>query len=88
MGTIELIAYTYDALLAYGAETGCPKRPDQTPSEYAQAIANHDSDLAADAKTIAQLYLRAAFSTSPPSVECHQQLKKAWSQMESAGTLA
>lgn len=88
MGTIELIAYTYDALQAFGAENGCPKRPDQTPTEYAQDIARHEPDLAADARNIAQLYLRAAFSISPPSVECHKLLKQAWSRMESAGTLA
>ena len=88
MGTIELIAYTYDALQAWGAENGCPKRPDQTPTEYAQDIARHESELAADAKTIAQLYLRAAFSTSPPSTECHKELKQAWSKMESVGSLA
>ena len=88
MGTIELIAYTYDALQAWGAENGCPKRPDQTPTEYAQEIARQDSDLAADARNIAQLYLRAAFSTSPPSTESHKQLKQAWTRMESAGSLA
>lgn len=88
MGTIELIAYTYDALQAWGAENGCPKRPDQTPTEYAQEIAQRDSDVAAEARNIAQLYLRAAFSTTPPSLECHKQLKQAWSRMEAAGTLA
>jgi hypothetical protein len=88
MGTIELIAYTYDALQAWGAENGCPKRPDQTPTEYAQEIARHDAEVALEARNIAQLYLRAAFSTTPPSVESHKQLKQAWSRMESAGTLA
>jgi hypothetical protein len=88
MGTIELIAYTYDALQAWGQENGCPKRPDQTPTEDAQEIAQHDRDVAAEAKALAQLYLRAAFSTSPPSVESHKQLTQAWTRLESAGTLA
>jgi poly(3-hydroxybutyrate) depolymerase len=88
MGTIELIAYTYDALQAWGAENGCPKRPDQTPTEYVQDIARHDSHLAGDARQVAQLYLRAAFSTSPPSLDSHKQLKKAWNTLQAAGSVS
>jgi hypothetical protein len=86
-GTIELIAYTYDALQAWGMEHGCPKSPDQTPTEYVQELARHDSQLAGDARQVAQLYLRAAFSTTPPTSESHKLLKKAWTSMEAAGTL-
>ncbi len=88
MGTIELIAYTYDALEAWGAEHGCPKRPDQTPTEYIHDIARQDARLGAEARQVAQLYLQAAFSTRPPGTECHGRLKKAWDRMESAGALA
>ena len=88
MGTIELIAYTYDALQAWGAEHGCRKRPDQTPTEYVQQIAMSDARLGAEARQVALLYLRAAFSTTPPTSECHAQLKKAWKSLESAGALA
>ena len=53
MGTIELIEYTYDALQAWGAEHGWPKRPDQTPSEYVQELARHDAGLANDVRPVA-----------------------------------
>ncbi len=88
MGTIELIAHTYDALQAWGSEHDCPKRPDQTPTEYVQELARIDSQLAGDARQVALLYLRAAFSTSPPTTDSHKLLKKAWNSMETAGTLA
>ncbi len=88
MGTIELIEYTYDALQAWGAEHGCPKRPDQTPTEYVQELARHDSGLASSVRPVALLYLRAAFSTRPPGSQSHAQLKKAWSSLDGAASLS
>ena len=88
MGTIELIEYTYDALQAWGAEHGRPKRPDQTPTEYVQELARHDAQLANDVRPVALLYLRAAFSTRPPGSQSHKQLKKAWSSLDRAASLS
>ncbi len=88
MGTIELIEYTYDALQAWGAEHGWAKRPDQTPTEYVQELARHDSRLASDVRSVALLYLRAAFSTKPPGSQSHTQLKKAWSSLDRATSLS
>lgn len=88
MGTIELIEYTYDALQAWGAEQGFPKRPDQTPTEYVQELSRQTPKLSGEARQVANLYLQAAFSTSPPGLQSHKQLKKAWSRMESSTTLS
>lgn len=88
MNTIELIEYTFDALQAWGAEQGFPKRPEQTPTEYVQELSRLAPKLYSEAREVANLYLQAAFSTTPPGLPSHIQLKKAWSRMESSTSLS
>ncbi len=84
MDTVELIEYTYDALKAFGAEHGWPKRADQTPTEYLQELVQHIPALGAAVREVARLYVRAAYSQSPPSSQSHPLLENAWTNLEQA----
>jgi len=58
----ELVRYSFEALEAWGRETGAPRHPDQTAHEFAQQVGILAEPLARDARLLADLYCRVAYA--------------------------
>jgi hypothetical protein len=58
----ELVRYSFEALEAWGRETGAPRHPDQTAHEFAQQVGLLAEPLARDARLLADLYCRVAYA--------------------------
>lgn len=58
----RLVRYSFEALEAWARENGCPRRPEQTPHEFAEQIAAQVPSLAREARRLAGLYSRVAYA--------------------------
>jgi len=81
MQTTTVIAYTFEAMEAWAYERNVERGPEQTPLEFAREIGDEAPELEKDAVRIARLYTRAAYSETPPSDGCRDQLREAWHEM-------
>jgi hypothetical protein len=81
----QLIKYSFEAFEAWSRERGCARVPEQTPQEFAQAVARHQRGIAREAARLAELYNHSAYGAGrlPPSVS--SQLAGIWQQMRSGG---
>jgi len=91
----ELVRYTFEALEAWAREHGCPRRPYQTPHEFARDLGARVASLAGDARSLADLYCRVAYAPGgyQPEVGHHRKvvapaasagaLKQLWQQLRS-----
>jgi hypothetical protein len=77
----ELVRYSFEAFEAWSREHGCPRGADQTPHELARDVARLNTRIAADARNLAELYARAAFSRGALPAATREQLRRLWSQM-------
>jgi len=82
----ELVRYSFEALEAWGREHGCPRTPDQTPGEFAQAVGRIEPALARDARALAGLYGRAAYAAGTLGPHDVQPLARFWQRLRSNGT--
>lgn len=62
----ELVRYSFEALEAWGREHSCPRRPEQTPHEFARDLGAHPALRARDVRSLADLYCQVAYAPSPP----------------------
>lgn len=58
-----LVRYYYGLLLQRGAQSGLPRNPAQTPSEYAQVLDQQAPDAAQDVDHLTATYIEARYST-------------------------
>ena len=85
----ELVTYSFEALEAWAREHGCPRRPDQTPHEFARDIGVRVASLAGDARSLADLYCRVAYAPGGHQPEVGLSaasagaLKQLWQQLRS-----
>lgn len=80
----ELVRYSFEAFEAWSREHGCPRDPEQTPHELAREVGRLNSFIAAEARTIAELYARVAYSGSQVPAASAGQLRQLWQKMQSA----
>jgi hypothetical protein len=59
----ELVAYSFQALEAWGREHGCQRGLEQTPHEFAGCLADCETPLGLEATQLADLYCCAAYSS-------------------------
>jgi hypothetical protein len=85
----ELVRYSFEALEAWAREHDCPRRPDQTPHEFARVLGARVASLAQDARSLADLYCRVAYAPGgyQPEVGLSAAsagtLKQLWQQLRS-----
>jgi Domain of unknown function (DUF4129) len=84
MQTATVIAYTFEAMEAWAYERNVERGPEQTPLEFAREIGDEAPELGKDAVRVARLYTRAAYSETPPSDKCRDQLRETWHQMSAS----
>lgn len=77
----ELVRYSFEAFEAWSREHGCPRAADQTPHELVRDVARLNARIAADARNLAELYSKAAFSRGSLPDTASEQLRQLWGQM-------
>ena len=77
----ELIRYTFAAFEAWGRDQNLAREHDQTPHEFAQAIAQRASRMARSAHKVADFYCEAVYSDRDVSDDVLPELKKFWKKM-------
>jgi hypothetical protein len=80
----ELVAYSFQALEAWGREHGCVREPEQTPHEYAGRLSSRQAAVGREARTLAELYCFAAYSPAGDSLsrENLERLRQLWQVMQ------
>jgi hypothetical protein len=80
----ELVRYTFEALEAWGRDTGNARLPDQTPHEFARCLGAEVSSLSADASYLAELYCYVAYAHATPAAASVGRLSQLWQGMRAA----
>jgi hypothetical protein len=81
--TDVLVKYSFEAFEAWSREHGCQREPEQTPHELARDVARLNSFIASEARTIAELYARAAYSKGELPSAAAGNLRQLWQKMQS-----
>jgi hypothetical protein len=79
----ELIVYTFNGLEAWATEHQCGRRPDQTPSEFAELLGEHVPDLSSEVQQVTRLYVQVAFAKTSSFSGCEPVLEALWQKMTS-----
>ncbi len=79
----ELLAYSYQALQAWGRERGCVRDTEQTPHEYAGHLGLQNARVGREARRLAQLYSFEAYSGDTLPREQTDTLRNLWRVLRS-----
>jgi hypothetical protein len=74
----ELIRYTFEAVEAWARERHCARESDQTPLEFAQAVASVEPGIAPGLQSLATLYSQLAYSSRTASSGSTQPIERLW----------
>ena len=77
----ELVAYSFQALEAWGREHGCQRGPEQTPHEFAGCLTDCETTVGQEAIQLADLYCCAAYSSGTLPRERVGRLQTLWQLM-------
>ena len=80
----ELVRYTFEAMEAWARDHGCPRQPDQTPHEFARAIAAHSPELEGNVRRLAELYSQAAYAPGTLPAGRVAPLQQLWRDLRAA----
>jgi hypothetical protein len=80
---VDLVRYSFEALEAWAWEQGLGRRGDDTPLEFAERIGVEAPLLTDDARRLASLYARAAYSRSRLPASAVALLQQFWRQLDS-----
>ncbi|HZN33225.1 MAG TPA: DUF4129 domain-containing protein, partial [Pirellulaceae bacterium] len=80
----ELIRHTFAAAEAWAREHGCPRHPDQTPHEFAQALGALEPQIAAPIQSLAAWYAQLAYAPRAASAGNLQPLRQLWTEMRAS----
>jgi hypothetical protein len=74
----ELVRYSFEAMEAWASDNGLPRGDDQTAYEFARTLGSRAPQIAGPAKTLADLYSRAAYSPASLPENTAAQLQPLW----------
>jgi hypothetical protein len=77
----ELVRYTFQALEAFGRESGCPRATGQTPHEFASALGQVHPALSRLSVTLADWYGQLAYASRPAPPSAIDPLRQLWQGM-------
>ncbi len=77
----DLVAYSFQALEAWGREHGCQRGQEQTPHEFAGRLVACEAALGREAGNLADLYCCAAYSTAVLPRDRVRRLQELWRVM-------
>lgn len=79
----QLVKYSFEAFEAWARERGCPRHPEQTPHEFAQAIGARHAAVSFAARALAELYSRLAYASGPLPPSSIAHLQQLWAALRS-----
>jgi len=77
----DLVAYSFQALEAWGREHGCQRGQEQTPHEFAGALTACEATVGREAGHLADLYCCAAYSSGLLPRDRVGRLQELWQLM-------
>jgi hypothetical protein len=80
----QLVRYTFEAVEAWGRERACPRERDQTPHEFAQAIASAEPRIARHVQSLAAWYGQLAYAAAAPPAGSAEPLRELWHNLQRA----
>jgi hypothetical protein len=80
----RFIRQTYQSLLSAAQERGRPRSRNQTPSEYAHALAQELPQGENALKNITKSYIQARYGSDPPTPEAVEHTRRAWEELRPA----
>ncbi len=83
---VRLVRHSFAALEAWGRERACVHSEEQTPAEFAQAVADQQPAVAAEVQQLAQLYGQVAYGPGVSGPVALQILQKFWLRLRTAET--
>ncbi len=82
----QLVRYLFAVLEAWGHEHGCPREPEQTPHEFARAVAEREHSLLPGATCLADLYCEAAYAPGQLKSVNMKPLQELWHGLHAQST--
>ncbi|MEX0712036.1 MAG: DUF4129 domain-containing protein, partial [Pirellulales bacterium] len=80
----QLVRYTFEAVEAWSFERGIGRRPDETPLEFARAMAVTYPELTGDIHELAELYVQITYARARLTTDCLPTLRRIWQQLTHA----
>jgi len=80
----QKITFFYLALIRRGGEKGLPRRPSQTPYEYASTLERALPEVEEDIDTLTQAFIEARYSPRPVETEQVNLVKNTWERLRKA----
>ena len=77
----QKITFFYLALIRRGGEKGLPRRPSQTPYEYASTLERALPEVEEDIDTLTQAFIEARYSPRPVQAEQVNLVKSTWERL-------
>jgi len=84
MSPRERVQFFYLAMLRRGKERGLPRRPGQTPYEYARRIAPKVPDVEPDVSALTQEFIEARYSLHEISSQQASRVQQYWNRIRKA----
>jgi hypothetical protein len=78
----QVVDHVYRVLLAYGKMMRKPRPPWQTPYEYFRSLPPSMEDVQLAARTLTQLYVRAAYTPGSVEASCLPDVEKIWRELQ------
>ena len=88
MDNKALLAFTFEAMQAWGRLFGCDRHPDWTPHEYARQLARAQNHINREQATSVCDWVSAAFYSDQPAADCREELQKFWQLMAATAPAA
>jgi hypothetical protein len=74
----ELVRYSFEAFEAWARDHGWPREADQTAYEFVRQVGGHATEVAKPARTLADLYSRAAYAPGTLPASSVEHLRALW----------
>jgi len=80
----QKVLFYYLAMVRRGGETGNPRNPDQTPSEYSQEISQKYQDVEHEIEYLTNDFIEARYSQHPVGPDKTSQVENYWDRIKHA----
>jgi hypothetical protein len=77
----QKVLFFYLAMIRRGSESGVPRRPDQTPSEYSSILEEKVSDVSPEVDGLTEAFSEARYSQHPVEEARAGQVKTYWERI-------
>lgn len=77
----DVAKYTFAALEAWARDHGCPRAEQQTPLEFVHAMGSTQTDVAVEARGVAQWYCQLAYAGGQLPDSSLPSMRRLWERL-------